>query len=737
MPCTYATETYNEVLRWLDNTPIEYRANPKLKGSKSFDRYAKYSKAKTVGEALRKGSYYLDLLFDHEHGHLRATGGPKRKELVCPDKSQWDKTWTATDKILSKMHAKWITWTNTFAVADRLGVDRRNLTSNKMGGISVEMHAMRMEAQAMAQLILDEADKRSMPVTDQDMTHVLKLWAWKQNSSRQNVMPDGVEWVKSDTLGLLSSYDGTVLVNSATKYYPAVPKLMCRWLQDTLPPHLRKGGFGFTSINVNRGYAAKLHRDSNNEGPSLIAAFGDFTGGKLRYWGEDDKTLGTPEKMCQPEDATCTDIKEKLLLFDGNRGHAVDDFEGDRFTLVFFSIGRSWKASPGDQQKLRDVGFPFPDAKALERNQSLLTKPLGYGKHAAKAEKGQQRHTSRAWPRASRRSPVVDVLTPEQVRDAKEAAKFVEPPEEDEDVPLDTVWVGHQKDRRTTEEGLKLLRVFLRGESGRLVLAVEGLEQKTGTARYDYRKAESFPQGPELVSNQLGDVIQWINGMVTQKEKKQRKPRADAGEAQTPPKKRKAAPAAAAPAGDSEPADGAKRRKLWAGAAKAMAPKGQPGAAKAVASKVAQSPPAKTPQKGKAQVSPASAAKSPVGKPAKPAKKALSPKDAPKGKQLGKKDALEQLARCKEDTVVEYVPGAKTAESHAASHERYGAYSKASTIVEALERGSKPQDLVYDLQKGFLKLVKGLRSKPLDGSKEGPSRVDKQALRWREEAQRL
>jgi len=190
MPCSYAEKTFQEVLRWLDNTPIKYQPNPKQKGSKSFVRYAKYATAKTVGEALRKGSYTLDLLFDHEHGHLKATGGPKRKALVNPNRDDWDETWTKTDKILSRMHRQWITWTKTFEVADRLGVDRRNLTSNKMGGISVEMHAARMEAQAVAQLILEEADKRSKPITDADVLHVLKHWAWKQNISRQNVMKE-------------------------------------------------------------------------------------------------------------------------------------------------------------------------------------------------------------------------------------------------------------------------------------------------------------------------------------------------------------------------------------------------------------------------------------------------------------------------------------------------------------------------------------------------------------------
>ena len=40
----------------------------------------------------------------------------------------------------------------------------------------------------------------------------------------------------------------------------------------------------FTSVNVNKNYASKVHRDKNNLGPSVGLAVGSFTGGHLRYW---------------------------------------------------------------------------------------------------------------------------------------------------------------------------------------------------------------------------------------------------------------------------------------------------------------------------------------------------------------------------------------------------------------------------------------------------------------------
>lgn len=704
MPCTYSTETYNEVLRWLDNTPVKYNANPKLKSSKSFVRYAKYSKAKTAGEALRLGSYYLDLLFDHEHGHLRAAGGPKRRELVSPRKEDWDDTWNKTDKILSTMHRKWITWTKTFQVADRLGVDRRNLTSGKMGGISVEMHAQRMEAQVMAKLILQEADRRSLPITDADLHHVLKLWAWKENTSRQNVMPEGAKFVHSDTLGLLSSYDGSVLVNNSTKYYPEVPKLMCRWLQDHLPKEMRddKLGFAFTSINVNRGYAAKLHRDGNNEGPSFIAAFGDFTGGELNYWGDDDKTRGTTEKCCAPADALRTDIKKKLMLFDGNRGHSVEPFEGDRFTLVWFSIGRSHKASPEAQQSLRDCGFPFPDAEGLRRNQSQLSPPLGYGD--ASRRTAAKRHTYRAFHRAAEKRPVFSLLTEEEILAAKEAAKFVEPPPEEADHEPDTEFVDHVKDRKLTPEGLKTLRVFLKGASGRLVLALEGVEQKKGTARYDYRKAEGFTHGPPLESNQLCEVYEWIGKVV-------KKP------AKTP-KKRKAA---------AEVAKGAEEgaeEEVRTPAKKQKAPASTPTEKAALEPAGARRRPGRPSLKGASKSPPAPklAKVAKVAKMAKMAKKLVA-----SNVKATAKGALERLVQCTDDTAVQYKAGGKTAESHPGSYERYLAYSKAKTLGQALELGASAGDLLYDVRTGLLSIA-GERRR--GRAAHADTRFGRLALKW-------
>lgn len=65
------------------------------------------------------------------------------------------------------------------------------------------------------------------------------------------------------------------------------------------------------------------------------------------------------------------------------------------------------------------------------------------------------------------------------------------------------------------------------------------------------------------------------------------------------------------------------------------------------------------------------------------------------------------------DTQIKYVPEGKKPGTE--SYIRYSKYSQAKTVAEALELGSKPQDLCNDLEKEIMKVVGGpLRDEPLD-----------------------
>ncbi|CAE8625520.1 unnamed protein product [Polarella glacialis] len=68
------------------------------------------------------------------------------------------------------------------------------------------------------------------------------------------------------------------------------------------------------------------------------------------------------------------------------------------------------------------------------------------------------------------------------------------------------------------------------------------------------------------------------------------------------------------------------------------------------------------------------------------------------------------------DTKIKYGPNPKGGKSYI----RYAAYEKSATIEKSLENGSKPEDLLFDYEKGHLQIIGPLRAAPLDPFKMKP-----------------
>ena len=98
-------------------------------------------------------------------------------------------------------------------------------------------------------------------------------------------------------------------------------KLFSAYLKSQLPEEYED--YKFTSINVNKNYAGRLHRDGNNVGPSVIKAFGDFSGGKLLYYQDDDKSVPLEELPENGKGPVPVDISQAMMMFDGRRAHEV------------------------------------------------------------------------------------------------------------------------------------------------------------------------------------------------------------------------------------------------------------------------------------------------------------------------------------------------------------------------------------------------------------------------------
>ena len=127
-----------------------------------------------------------------------------------------------------------------------------------ISGENVEMQRGRLQADAAAADILARAEAECGKITDADVLHVFRLWSFRRNDIRLNVIPEGQQWVYSDTLGLLRDRCGRYLLTAPTKSYPRVVRLVNAWMKDCWSERFT---FCCTSISVNSGYAAKLHRD--------------------------------------------------------------------------------------------------------------------------------------------------------------------------------------------------------------------------------------------------------------------------------------------------------------------------------------------------------------------------------------------------------------------------------------------------------------------------------------------
>merc|ERR1712151_1036613 len=130
------------------------------------------------------------------------------------------------------------------------------------------------------------------------------------------------------------------------------------------------GNAEYMGINLNANYAGRRHRDGNNEGPSIIQAFGNFTGGMLKYWPKDVKAAGHPQPSVEDlgrDDCVAHNIKNQIFVFDGNRAHEVTPFEGNRFSVVFFSTQGYAKFKAEDVKTLKSLGFLWPTDDGMAR----------------------------------------------------------------------------------------------------------------------------------------------------------------------------------------------------------------------------------------------------------------------------------------------------------------------------------------------------------------------------------
>jgi len=188
------------------------------------------------------------------------------------------------------------------------------------------------------------------------------------NSNRKNVMPPGATSIRGMAVGLYI-FGGSIGKTDAATQNPWLTRLLIRFFMQ------EHGDFPFTTIQVNKNYAARPHVDKNNLGQSLIIGLGDYKGGELWIHEDDGNVeLTLKEDIALPhytEGALLKgrnmDIRNTWESFDGNQLHFTQPFTGNRYTLIYFTLDRYKETPPDMRAALHEAGFSFSwDDEALE-----------------------------------------------------------------------------------------------------------------------------------------------------------------------------------------------------------------------------------------------------------------------------------------------------------------------------------------------------------------------------------
>tara|TARA_R110002126_G_C10168017_1_gene473517 strand:- start:40 stop:513 length:474 start_codon:yes stop_codon:yes gene_type:complete len=156
------------------------------------------------------------------------------------------------------------------------------------------------------------------------MYEILKNFNYPKNTNRNNIKI-GDEIYRGFCLGLIYSWRTKTKQNhrrlKMKKYIYLFDETKKYFLNNSPEPD-----FKYTTIQYNSNHKCKKHKDKNNIGDSYIIGLGEYSGGRLIIYDENDN----PKYI---------DINNKFYKFNGSQYyHETEDFIGDRHTLVFFNI---------------------------------------------------------------------------------------------------------------------------------------------------------------------------------------------------------------------------------------------------------------------------------------------------------------------------------------------------------------------------------------------------------------
>lgn len=149
-------------------------------------------------------------------------------------------------------------------------------------------------------------------------------------TERNNVLRTGQTGYEGFVLGVVNTR-GLVGVGKMLSRKTQSPKYRELYLntKKMMDMHIKNSDpkFKFTSIQYNKSQRTAKHVDAKNVGESYIIGLGDYKGGEVIVYDENDQN---PVKH---------NVKNRFLKFNGSiYPHETAPFTGERFTMVFYNV---------------------------------------------------------------------------------------------------------------------------------------------------------------------------------------------------------------------------------------------------------------------------------------------------------------------------------------------------------------------------------------------------------------
>ena len=151
----------------------------------------------------------------------------------------------------------------------------------------------------------------------------LKQWGRNKNSKRYDKVGYPAQSMNFGTVYRLFRNTGNIHEKVDSPYQPGANNKKYPQVYEVLKKliHHIDPEFKYNSITINRNFKCRPHYDKRNVSPSMIIGLGDYEGGELVV------------EKCE------FNIKKKPLIFNGGSClHWVNEFIGDRYTIVYYNI---------------------------------------------------------------------------------------------------------------------------------------------------------------------------------------------------------------------------------------------------------------------------------------------------------------------------------------------------------------------------------------------------------------